>query len=342
MIKNMIEIYRIKGTNYSFELFFNFIGYEIKIVEYYFDKRFYLSSEQVNPYTLEADKFKFAKYLTPNDPTKVCPDGLDNPFGITKADMVPIRNGLTFDKDMELGSIVELERYLDINGTPDPGMDYTYFKTNVVEYSIKKTLAGDESGEITDDPNGLTQEDQKIISSYVNFLTPIYIAKRLIVKIKPFEDYAGTLIYYDKDLIINGILTSMFEIEYSGFFEDLLEDKLSSLQEGDWKYELEEDIYDLFEPSYEGLYDNTSFLSGFEYTIISNNPIHFTAESSSEDSFKSPSVYKDVLALELFKKGVFDGSGEVFMSGNAVYNIETQQTINSGASGTEVNGSSTF
>jgi len=211
MIKNMIEIYRIKGTNYSFELFFNFIGYDISVIEYFFDKRFYFSNEGTNPYTLEADKFKFARYLTPNNPIDVCPDGLDEPFGITKEDFVPIRNGLTFDEDMKLESVVELERYLDINGTPDPNMDYTYFKTNVVEYSIKKTLAGDESGSIEEDPSGLTKEDEKIISSYVNFLSPIFIAKKLIVKIKPFEDYAGTLIYYDKDLIINGILTLLWK-----------------------------------------------------------------------------------------------------------------------------------
>ena len=36
LAKNILDIYRVKGTSYSFELFFNFLGINIEIREYFF------------------------------------------------------------------------------------------------------------------------------------------------------------------------------------------------------------------------------------------------------------------------------------------------------------------
>ena len=38
LAKNILDVYRVKGTNYSFELFFNFLGINIEIKEYFFDR----------------------------------------------------------------------------------------------------------------------------------------------------------------------------------------------------------------------------------------------------------------------------------------------------------------
>ena len=37
LLKNIIEIYKIKGTNYSFSFFFKFLGFEINLKEFYFN-----------------------------------------------------------------------------------------------------------------------------------------------------------------------------------------------------------------------------------------------------------------------------------------------------------------
>ena len=328
MIKNIIEIYKIKGTNFSFELFFNFLGFEIDVIEYYFDKRFYISEAGANPYTLEADPFVFAYYLTPNNPIDLCPEGLEEPFGITRADVTSIRNGLTFDEDLGTsGTQAELERYLNIEGTPDKDMDYTYFKTNVVEYSIRKTLDGDETGEIIPGvDNALTEADQKIISSYVNFLTPIYVSKKLIIKIKPFEDYARTLIYYDKDSMINGRLTSMFFLLQLGFFE-IIPSELWDLvwSQEHMRYQLEKNIPQPFTFKPYGLYDGIEMLSGFEYIYPENSsaeiPIRFNTESSSGSLYSASENFQDSIYFITNEGNKYYGSGGVLVSGEGYTSV---------------------
>ena len=190
--KNIIEVYRIKGTNYSFELFFNFIGFEIDVIEYWFDKRFYYSNEVVNPYTKENNNFKFAYYLTPIKPTDGYPKGMNTPYVIKDDEITSIRNGLQFDKDMETASEDELKQYLGVDqyeGTKDLQDEdfYSFFKTNIIEYSISKLS----SSEILE---GLTEEDEATIQSYTNFLTPIFVSKEVVVNVTPFEDDASGML----------------------------------------------------------------------------------------------------------------------------------------------------
>ena len=38
ILKNIIEIYKIKGTNYSFSFFFKFLGFEVDLKEFFFNR----------------------------------------------------------------------------------------------------------------------------------------------------------------------------------------------------------------------------------------------------------------------------------------------------------------
>ena len=68
LVKNIIDIYRIKGTNYSFELFFNFMGFNISISEYYFDRRFYYNTKNGNIETQISNNEEYEYYLTTQNP----------------------------------------------------------------------------------------------------------------------------------------------------------------------------------------------------------------------------------------------------------------------------------
>lgn len=327
--KNIIEVYRIKGTNYSFELFFNFIGFEIEVIEYWFDKRFYFSTNLQNPYTKETSKYKFAYYLTPNKPTDVIPLSLPNPFTVMENELVKIRNGLIFDHDLAINSD-DLEKYLDISGTPDVDMNYTYFKTNVVEYSITKIT----SDEI---PEGLTQKDEETIQSYVNFLTPIFASKKIVINIIPFKDNASITLLIKDDNIGS---TSMFSIfRDPDFIELLLKvafDYTDHEEKELWNLDLTDKLFqelnfldvewnDLKNLQEIPLYNNLDEkLDGFSisYPYIENKDIStdFTLESSADNLMVDPKFYNDIMVMSS-KSTSYTGSGDIEISGNAEYHL---------------------
>jgi hypothetical protein len=84
LLKNILEIYAIKGTNYSFQLFFNLLGYSVTPQEMWFDKRFADTGITSNPYTLSTNKNQHQYYLTPNDPTTTIPSGMLHSYSVTQ------------------------------------------------------------------------------------------------------------------------------------------------------------------------------------------------------------------------------------------------------------------
>jgi len=333
--KNIIEVYRIKGTNYSFELFFNFIGFEIDVIEYYFDRRFYKSNNVVNPYTKETSLFKFGRYLTPHDPTQHYPENIAKVETVLGSDMVPVRNGLVFDKDMEVGSATLLEKYLgyvDWDEDDDPNIKkdetFTYFKTNVIEYSISK-LSNDEI------PSGLTQEDEETIQAYTNFLTPIFVSKKVVINITPFEDDANNVLNYkDSDLLINDILTSMFYSLTTGTYKPIYNDEwvwdLNSMDRiinNKKLYVLE----DYKTASYSNsLYDEIEEpISSFDlsYPYIENKPDtdeNFTLTSSDFLLTETPSMFGDILKMSLRDMNYYGhGTALTFATVTAIVSVIT-------------------
>ena len=92
LLKNIIEIYKIKGTNYSFELFFNLLGFEIIPQEFYFDKRYGDTSIGINLYTQATDKNQYLFYMTPIKPTDYVLGGMAYPYAINESSMTSAKD----------------------------------------------------------------------------------------------------------------------------------------------------------------------------------------------------------------------------------------------------------
>lgn len=197
LIKNIIEIYKIKGTNFSFELFFNFLGFEVNVNEFWFDKRFSDPNISINEYTAVSDRNNFGFYLTTIKPTEYIPSGMRNPYAVTEEEIIGTLDGNEFNRTLAITDTTA-EQILGIEpgytGTP-----YTYFKTNIMEFTLERISENPkDTGEATANEDeetaegGLSAEDIEIIRLYANFLTPIFISRNIVVVTAPIESFAQT------------------------------------------------------------------------------------------------------------------------------------------------------
>ena len=227
LIKNIIEIYRIKGSNFSFELFFGFLGFDVRIDELWFDKRYYDSGVGTNPYTLITDKSNFNFYLGINKPTENIPEGMENPYTVREEDLVETLGFLEFEHYLNTGQYT-LPQLLGeapgYNGTP-----YTFFKTNIVEFGLTRLSSFQSEDEISlqleegleeteeEEGGGLDERELRIIRLYTNFLIPIFISRRVSIVIFPYFDDANSLIVNHKLFIHKAMIL------IKGFYEDTYE-----------------------------------------------------------------------------------------------------------------------
>jgi len=105
------------------------------------------------------------------------PKGMAKPKPITVCDdeLTDIRSPLWFTKKISLGSSVTKLLGLDENDKPEEGFDYTYFKTNIIQYDIRRIRSKET------DKDTLSEEDEAIIQKYLDFLTPIFIILKIQV-----------------------------------------------------------------------------------------------------------------------------------------------------------------
>lgn len=185
-IKNIIEVYKIKGTSYSIELFFGFIGFVVDIKELWFDKRFYFLNENIE--TGFKDNRNFNYYLTKIDPKTRTLGGRK----VVDEDMIDTKNLYNFNKLLEGGAPVE--PLLGI-GSSHKTEKYTYFKTNLITIDVTPYSSSVE----------INPERQNLIQNYIKFLIPIFI-QNLSTNYKILEPVesgikANTLYLYDLDKI---------------------------------------------------------------------------------------------------------------------------------------------
>ncbi|MCF7951179.1 MAG: phage tail protein [Spirochaetaceae bacterium] len=190
LIKNIVEVYKIKGTNYSFELFFNFLGFKVDLKEYWFDKRFGDPGITSNPETGVSNDKLFSYYLTTRKPTNNIPDGMREPHVVSENQIVGTLDVNEFNRKINAGEYTPKQLTGEEPGYE--GQHYTYFKTNVMQYSLENIKTEQGEGE-------LSEADLDSIERYANFLTPIFMQKTVVVSIKPFQDYAGVIILSDAD-----------------------------------------------------------------------------------------------------------------------------------------------
>ena len=248
LIKNIIEIYRIKGSNFSFELFFGFLGFDVKIDEFWFDKRYFDSGINLNPLTLTDNKTDFNFYLTTKKPTETVPSGMINPYTVKEEQVVETLGALEFARFIQTGQYTIDQLLGEVSGYP--GTPYSFFKTNIIEFkltrlsSIQNVEAEIQEGEASseEDAGGLDERELRIILLYVNFLIPIFISRRVSIIIFPYEDDANSLIVKHR-LFVNHaeiFIKSFYEDTYDKIYNQNNPDSIYSQISGEnpeWSYE---------------------------------------------------------------------------------------------------------
>ena len=196
LAKNILDIYRIKGTNYSFELFFNFLGFNIEIKEYYFDRRLYYTING-NAETNSSDNSEYEYYLTTCNPSDnnlkdigidetVLSSDLTDQYSLIEFKELVKEYGIeavlgyspvypVYASDGE--TILEYKEYT--------GKVYKYFKTNLIYYTISM------------DKKNPTDKQISAFTKYLDFLTPTYIMRK--IEVKTYEEKEDEDIGFDDD-----------------------------------------------------------------------------------------------------------------------------------------------
>ena len=203
---NIIDIYRMRGTISSFELLFNFLGFNVEIIQYYFDRRYKYNPVNENKETQENDYNNYRFYLTKNNPA----DNIANNFPIAEtvsdSDFIKplsfesfstlvdrygidcvlgysdvyVYNG-DYETNEEGERVLVRDNFLDDNGKRViigdeniyTGPVYSYFLTNVID--IKPALvAGDKNFNI---------KQLNILSKLLKFLVPEFWKKQYVVTV---------------------------------------------------------------------------------------------------------------------------------------------------------------
>ena len=183
-IKNIIEIYKVKGTNFSIELFLGFIGFNVEVKEYWFDKRFYFLNENSERNITNKNLFEF--YLTSTDPR----NQVIQEINVVNNNMTKTKDVHSFEKRLSLGENLE-----DLLGfTPGYRKEtYTFFKTNIISLNIVPYTHN----------IAIDSLKQNLIQSYIKFLIPIFIQNYTNFDILEDVDIpkTKTLYVYDTDRI---------------------------------------------------------------------------------------------------------------------------------------------
>lgn len=180
LLKNIIEIYKIKGTNYSFSFFFKLLGFEINLKEFYFNR------DLKNPENFPGmDDTRVEYFLSTNNPLL---DTSEIEAGITAEPAEYLRETRNLDDwETEFSSLVTagclnpseylrgLESYNN-DGLTFHSNPWLYFKTNLIEYELNPFI----------NRLNLTASDNETIKKYIHFLSPTYLFTWINVNLRPW------------------------------------------------------------------------------------------------------------------------------------------------------------
>ncbi len=179
LVKNMVDIYRIKGSNYSFELFFNLLGFDISIKEYWFDRRFYDENIKINNETGVSNTNLSGFYLSIHNPISRSIKNAKRSYLVTEDQITETKNLFEFERKLRSGE-ANIKQLLGLDSSYR-GETYTFFKTNVAEYSLVSNRPSNGKEEIS-------ATDMGLIENYARFLTPVFIRKKISVLLKPYDE----------------------------------------------------------------------------------------------------------------------------------------------------------
>ena len=174
LLKNIVSVYRSKGSVYSYELFFNSIGIDIVFKETYFDRRLfwysYIRDSNTNLETRENRISDFAFYLTTKNPArtyyairpeeKVLLKNMTSPKMRSAFDYVVKNTGIS---DESIRKILGYEE-----GSEET---FTYFKTNILLLDFGYL------GAKFDEEWFISKKHKEVLRDYVDMITPVYIQK---------------------------------------------------------------------------------------------------------------------------------------------------------------------
>lgn len=188
LASNILEIYKYKGALATFELMFRFLGYNVTLTQYYFDRRYYFCSDEQNTETNTNKKKTYKFYLTSTKPSYNISDNFAIDEIVTEKDYSKAYNLNDFNDLVEKYGLECVLGYDDFytvsedsweNGVhknilvsyPYEDNVYKYFKTNLVK--------------ITPTPFGkyanFTYEQIQVLKAILDFLTPYFWKRELVV-----------------------------------------------------------------------------------------------------------------------------------------------------------------
>lgn len=209
--KNIMELYRIKGTNYAYQLFFDFLGFNVEMSEFYFDRRMLYKMDDENNETHTNDKYNYKYYLTVNDPRRNITEELSSDEVVLSNSFGEQHNLEDFDeyieqlfeygntRDKAVRVILGYDKqYIDASGNIRlwEGPTYTYFKTNYISFTPSRKYS---------DKNFTTNQTYQI-TKLLNFLTPIFIQRSVIIDVSKEKnnEYVYLNWNYDNFYMLDG------------------------------------------------------------------------------------------------------------------------------------------
>lgn len=203
LAKNILDIYRIKGTEYSYQLLFDFLGISVELNNYYFDRRFFYKLDELNEETGTNDKKKFLYYLTKRNPLDNYLDGILVDETITSKDIGKMEDIFSFNDYIDdLPDTLPIEKKLRILLGYDKyykdnydrtikyeGPVFTYFKTNYINLNPKNKYS----------TSNLTIEQIKQINKIASFLTPIFMRRDTVIEISETKNIENLGLNWTRD-----------------------------------------------------------------------------------------------------------------------------------------------
>lgn len=206
--ENIMDVYSVRGVSSTFELLFNFLGYNIKVEEYFFDRRRYFAIDNINLELATTNIYNYKYYLTTNDPRDNLLDGISTNEIVTPNKMSEKLNIKDFDdlvdkyglmcvlgyddeyvvehKVDELTVSTDIEKY--------KGPVFKYFKTNYIRVKpSSKYTAGN-----------LNIEQLYQVSALLKFLTPEFLQRETYVIIDTGETDETMVLNWTKDYANDG------------------------------------------------------------------------------------------------------------------------------------------
>ena len=201
--ENIMDVYSVRGVADTFTLLFNFLGYEINIEEYFFDRRRYFAISEANEELITSDVNSYKFYLTTKDPRDNILDELSTNEIVTPEKMTEILDISKFDDYVKESSLMCVlgydDEYLVENKVEDAvksvdvvkytGPVYKYFKTNYIR--VKP------SPKYTTGNFSLNQLYQ--ISALLNFLTPEFLKRETYLKVDTGDSSESMILNWTKD-----------------------------------------------------------------------------------------------------------------------------------------------